>query len=40
MHSRFCTQGMQHNNVAGIHIALMKDRDTPMMAEALIMSRR
>jgi hypothetical protein len=36
---RFWIQGMQHSNVAGIHIAVRKDRDTPMTAKALIVSR-
>jgi hypothetical protein len=29
-HSRFCTHGMQQSRVAGIHIALRNDNDTPM----------
>jgi hypothetical protein len=36
---RFCTHGMQHNKVAGIHIPLRKDNVVPTMLKMLILSR-
>jgi hypothetical protein len=35
-YSRFCTQGMQQSRVAGIHIALKNDRETPMAVYRLM----
>jgi hypothetical protein len=36
LHARFCTHGMQHSKVAGIHIALTNDSVTPIAAKTLM----